>query len=98
MINSSYQDSWHYQDLEIEEDHLPPQNPSLSGDEISCDEHATKNVHLFKYFVADQEFRDTELTGNIAGGRVTFAGLPNGYYVLGYTGNEFCTVVMQVNQ
>ena len=97
FVSKFDEDSWHYDDLVVDADHLPPQNVSVVGDEISCDEHVTKTTHLFKWNTTEKIFEDTEVTGSVDGGRVTFSGLANGYYVLGYTGNEFCTVRLQVN-
>ena len=90
-------DSFHYQDIEVDLDHLPPQNVSTSGDEISCDEHATKEVFCFKWNTVDKIFEDTEETGSVAGGAVTFSVLSNGNYVLGYSGDDFCTLVQNIS-
>lgn len=89
--------SWHYKDLEVGGDQLPPQNVSVAGNEISCDEHATKTVSCFKWNNAEKVFQDTEIEGSIDGGTVTFSGLANGNYVLGYSGDDFCSLVQTVS-
>lgn len=96
FLSKFNQDSWHYSTLVVDDDHLPPQNAAVNGTTITCDEHATKTTHLFKWNNSTGLFTDTEEVGSVDAGTVTFSGLSAGYYVLGYTGDEFCTIRLQV--
>jgi hypothetical protein len=92
-------DSFHYAvTVIVEEDNRGPQNVVMIADSISCDEHATKEVSLWKFNTTTKFF---DLQGDVpvcAAGTCTFSGLANGYYVLGFTGNEFPSLSQFINE
>lgn len=57
---------------------------------VTCNEHATKTLTLFSTNTAT--FEDTEKVA-VEG---VFSDVAAGQYVVGYTGNEFCTVFLTV--
>ena len=82
----------------VTEDNRGPQNVAMVADAISCDEHATKEVSLWKFNVATSYFDLQEDVAACETGTCTFSGLSNGHYVVGFSGAEFPSLDQFVNE
>lgn len=83
-------DSLKYGNAVVSEGRQAPQNCGVSGATITCDEHGTKSLALFSW--NGNIFTDTGMSA--AAG--VFSAIPSGTYVVGYTGDEFCSIFLTV--
>ena len=86
-------DSFHYGTLIVDSDHAAPTGCVVSGSDIACDE-PVNTLHLFKWNNATKMFSDTEDVAACVGGTCTFSFPGSGSYVVGFTGDSFCTMAL----
>lgn len=80
--------------VSVADDHEAPQNAAVDGSTLSCDEHATKAVRLYRWLGG--VFTEMEADPVCSAGTCSFSPVPVGTWVLGYTGNEFPTLFLTV--
>lgn len=84
------------QTISIPNDHQAPQNCSVSGSDIECDDNTGKEERLFSWNAGTQLFTDTGASASCAAGTCTFSNPGSGTYVVGFTGAEFCTTYLTI--
>jgi len=87
------EDSFHYGTLIVDADHAAPSGCIVSGSDIACDE-SVETFKLFKWNNSTKQFSDTEDVAACVGGTCTFSSPGSGSYVVGFTGDSFCTMAL----